>query len=272
VIADVISSAPRQVAPGVWWLPKCLASDFTGVVCHTHSAPYLIVGDDATLLFDTGPPAHWGAVERDLDAILGGRRLDWIVPSHPEVPHCANVERLLTKYPDAMLAGNVSDYHLYFPELASRFVEHPARSIIDLGGGHRFVFLEAPVKDMVSTQWGYDEAAQMMFVADAFSFTHHIPPEDTGDLPVHLDGECTLISSEIGKPPAMEQIVWINERALFWTRYADPEPFLKRVEELLREFPTKLVAPAHGAVIDDIDVVLPVIWEAYRLSYRGSAP
>lgn len=272
-MTEIVSSEPREIAPGVWWLPKCIVSDFTGTRCHTHTAPYLLLGTEETLLYDTGPPGHWPAVEHDLERLLGGRRLDWIVPSHPEVPHCGNVRRLLDRFPQARLAGDVRDYPLYFPEHADRLEPMPFGSVIELGGGRRFRFVPAPIKDLPSTQWGYEESGQILFVADAFSFTHHVPPEEAGglELPVHMDGECTLLSSEIEHPPTLDQIQWINERALFWTRYARAEPFLKATEELLIRHRTRLIAPAHGAVIDQIDIIMPLIWQAYRGSYVGAA-
>lgn len=269
--SDVVSSPPREISPGVWWMPKCLISGLTGSISHVHTAPFLIVGEQETLLYDTGPPGHWSVVVEDLVQLLAGRRLDWIVPSHPEVPHCGNVHRLLERFPESTVTGDVRDYHIYYPQHDRRFMERERYSVIDLGGP-RFRLLPAPIKDLPSTQWGYEETSQVMFVADAFSFTHRLPSEVDSDvdLPVHLEGECTLLSSELERPPKLDQIQWINERALFWTRYAKAEPFFEETEELLHRYPTQLIAPAHGAVIDDIDAVLPVIWEAYRGSYIGA--
>jgi flavorubredoxin len=255
---------PREIAAGIWWIPECLSAVRGGVLSHAHVAPYVVVGPERSLIFDTAPPSHWARLQKNLDLILGGRPLDYVVASHPEVPHCGNFARLLERYPDAVAVGDVRDYHLYFPHLADRLVTMPPGSTLELGGDRRFVLLDAPLHDLPGSQWGYETAEQVLFVADAFAVIHHLTPPDV-ELPIHAPDECTLMSSEIGKPPTMEQITWINERALFWMRYTAVDPHLKRVEEMLHMYPTRLIAPAHGAVIDDVDVALPVIWEAYRL-------
>jgi hypothetical protein len=265
------SSPPREVASGVWWMPECLVSAHTGQQAHVHVAPYLIVGENATLLYDTGPPAHWDTVLANIRSIIGDRPIDWIAPSHPEVPHCGNIERLFRTYPASKVIGDVRDYHMYYPDFPDRFVSRQPESVVDLGGGHEVVLMPAPIKDLPSSQWAYETSQRVMFVADAFSFSHHPELAEHDELPAHLPGECTMLSGELDKPPALDQIVWINERALFWTRFANVEPYLTATEELLRRYPARLLAPAHGAVIDDIAVVLPIVWEAYRIPGRAQA-
>lgn len=270
----VHSSQPREIAPGTWWLPKCFEMSISGVPYHNHVAPYLIVGSREALLFDTAMPAHWPLLTANLDQVLGARQLDWVVPSHPEVPHCGNLPRLLEKYPGARLAGDVRDYPMYFPQLVDRFVHREEGSVLDLGGGHRFTFLPAPIHDLPTTRWGHEESGGVLFVSDAFGFTHHISDADgaaaLSELPVHLSGECGLLGSELDRPPQHEQVAWLNERALFWTRYVEIDPIKAAVEELLTRYPTRLIAPAHGAVIDDLDEVLPIIWDGYRSAYVGA--
>jgi hypothetical protein len=259
----------REIASGVWWLANCVETTVPGYLCHNALTPYLIVGSSGVLLFDTGPPGHWPQLERQLDSILGARSIDWIVPSHPEVPHCGNVRRLLRKYPAAMVVGDVRDYHLFFPDIAERF--RTMKESLDLGGGKEFSFLPAvAIHDHIATQWGYERSSEVLFVADAFGVAHHIPPVDTGDLPVHLPGECTMFSSELEKPPELDQISWINERALYWMRYTRIDPIKDEIEALLEAYPTRMIAPAHGAVLDgDYGSILAIHWDAYRRAYRG---
>jgi glyoxylase-like metal-dependent hydrolase (beta-lactamase superfamily II) len=268
VVPDTHTSPPREVAPGIWWLPECLVSDHTGQQAHVHVAPFLVVGETETLLYDTGPPAHWDTVRANIRSIIGERPIDWIAPSHPEVPHCGNIEHLFETYPDSRVIGDIRDYHCYYPDCADRFEPRGPQAPLDLGGGYEITLLPAPIKDLPSSQWAYERRTQTMFVADAFSFTHHPELEGPDDMAAHRPGECTLLSSELDKPPELDQIVWINERALFWTRFADVERYLSATEALFQDHPSRLLAPAHGAVIDDIDTVLPIIWEAYRIPGR----
>jgi len=260
-----IASDPREIAPGVWWMTQCLMQNFADGVVHVHNAPYLIVGSKGTLLWDTAPPTSWATVEAHLDRLLGDRQLDYVVPSHPEVAHCGNVHRLMEKYPEAKLVGDIRDHPFYFPKYADRMEEYRAGSEIDLGGP-RFVFLDAIIKDLRTSQWGYEATQGVMFVGDGFAYSHQ-PPMDDDDRPTHRPGECTWLASELGEPPGAEQIVWITKAALYWTRFVKLDRYFERFQELRKQYPTKLIAPAHGAVIDDVDKLATTIWDALRLAY-----
>lgn len=256
----------REIAEGIWWLPQCLVTPVSGVVTHVHAAQYLIIGSERTLLWDTGFAPQWPDLTRCLDELLQGRPLDYIAPSHPEVIHCSNASRLLEKYPESRIVGDVRDYPFFWPEYADRLEEHPAGSELDLGG-HRFEFVDAVIKDLPSSQWGYESSQQVLFVADGFAYSHQPPADDDDDHPTHSPGECTMLSSELPGEPGPEQIVWITKAALYWTRFVKMDTFLSEFERLLAEHPTRLVAPAHGAVINDINKTLWTIWDALRLAY-----
>jgi flavorubredoxin len=258
----------REVAPGIFWLVQCLVSPTVGNH-HVHQSAYLILGSERALLYDTSAPGQWIAVSHELDRLLGERSLDIIVPSHPEVPHCGNVSRLLRKYPGAMVVGDVRDYHVYYPSLVDRFTAMEKEVYIDLGGGKEFVLLDAIIRDLPSTRWGYETSEGVLFVADAFAFSHH-PAISDDDGPAHLPGECSLLSSEMC-PPTHDQIAWVTKAGLFWIQYVKIDAYLKQVEALLQKYPASLVAPAHGSVIDNVDVVLPVVADSLRRAYYAGA-
>lgn len=258
-------SPPREVGTGVWWIPSCLGLPVLGKQVHVHNSPYLILGSERSLLWDSGDPTAWRGIDASIEKLLDGRPLDYLVPSHQEIPHSGNVSRLLAKYPELRLVGDVRDYHLLFPKYTDRLVPMPAGTRIELGGGHVFVLLDAIIKDLPATQWGYEESQQVLFSADAFAFSHH-PPLDDEDRPIHLPEECARFASEFGVEPGPDQIVWITRAALYWARFLRMDTYLPAFEDLLRRLPTKIVAPAHGSVIDDMSLI-PVIWKALNLAY-----
>jgi flavorubredoxin len=266
----------RQIADGVFWVGGCLMRDTQGKVVnsdssqiHVHSAAYLVRGRDRALMFDTGNPEHWASVEPAIDELLKGRTLDWIVPSHPELPHAANLERWLRKFPDSRVIGDVRDYHLYYPRFADRLDEaEPGRSF-DLGGGHEFVLVDALIKDLPNTVWGYEATQRVLFVADGFSYTHHPPAWVAGGAP-HQPGECWLTSNELPTAPSIEQAAYITRSALYWTRYVDFEPVFVDIDSLLATRPTSIIAPAHGNVIMEPKRLLPLVREAHVLAYAAA--
>jgi len=51
----------------------------------------------------------------------------------------------------------------------------------------------------------------------------------------------------------------INELALQWTRYTDASTTFDELDELLGLLQPRIIAPAHGAVIDQPEFMLPAI-------------
>lgn len=272
---DVAGHPAREIAPGVWWIPGCIPTGpvFDGREAHVHASQYLVVGSERALLVDAGLPALWGELSRALDEILGDRQLDWVIPTHPEVAHAGDLHRLLAKYPQLAVGGDVRDYHLYYPDLVERFHTLPAGTQLELGGGLRFTVLPALIKDLPNSVWGYESRSRVLFTADGISYTHHLPPDDADDddLVLHLPGECTLTSSELGAAPRPEQASFITRASLYWTRYVPMDRFFAAFAELRERHPVAILAPAHGNVVTNLDEVLPVIEEAHRIVYRQGA-
>jgi hypothetical protein len=260
---------PREIAPGIYWLGDCLEVEYRGEIIHGHASAYLLMGARETLLVDTGHPIHWQRVEHDLAQVLGSRGLDWIVPTHAELPHAGNLHRLARRYPGSRVLGDVRDYHLFFPQLAGRFREWPKDQPLDLGGGYQVVLVDAPLKDLVTTQWAYETSQQVLFVADGFGYMHARP--DLGsDQPTHRPGECSMLSTEWPEPPGIEHAAFLTRAALNWTRFVDDAEVFEAVASVLDRYPPRLVAPAHGNVIADFDAFFPIVREAHRLAYGGS--
>lgn len=260
---------PRQIADGIWWVGGCLESAAFDEPVHFHTSAYLILGAERTLLFDTGPPGGWADLDRDLDRILAGRPLDLVLPSHPEIPHAGCLDRLLGKYPGAVVVGDLRDYHLYYPDHVDRLRPMPHGSDIDLGGGYRLTLLDAIIEDLPNTTWAYEHRERVLFSVDALGYGHLPQSVEFPDEPLHRAGECALLSSELRRPPDLELATHLTQSSLYWSRYVEIAPYLERMERLFEQFPPRLVAPAHGSVVDDLAVVMPVIREAHRKAFIG---
>lgn len=264
---------PREISDGIWWVGACLESAAFDEPVHFHTSAYVIVGTEATLMFDTAPPGAWSKVRHDLDRVLGDRPLDYLVPSHPEIPHAGNLDRIVGRYPGVQIVGDLRDYHLYFPDHVDRMRPVPHGTEIDLGGGHAFVLLDAVIEDLPTTVWGYERSQQVLFPVDALGYGHlpQVSGEDSGDVgePLHRPGECALLTSELDHPPALELATHLTRSSLYWSRYVDIGPYFERFEALLVRYPARLLAPAHGSVVDDLDLIMPVMREAHRHAFSG---
>lgn len=274
------SGRPREIAPGIHLLGICHVYQndvrfpfVNGKPIHLHLSNYVIKGTEKTVLIDTGEPAGWQIVSEQLDQILGDRKLDYLFSTHPEFLHSANLARIMQKYPECMLVGDVRDYDMYFPGLTNRFAPMPLRSVLDLGGGYEFVILEASIKDLPSTTWGYEKKNKVLFSADAFQFAHvhaSIPGLDWTEF--HTEQECSMTTEELpgGVGQVKDNAAFIFRAALYWLRYIDPQPLFDRVEALFKEFPPRIICPAHGHVIMNPHDIVPII-EAEMESISGTS-
>src|SRR3954453_238752 len=121
-----IVNLPRELAPGVFWIGDCsMTAGIGDASTHTYNSPYVIAGEERSLIVDTGIPKDWRAIERQLDELLddGLPPVSYFFPTHPELIHAANLGRLLVKFPDATVYARLRDcYHLIYPDFAGRIV------------------------------------------------------------------------------------------------------------------------------------------------------
>jgi flavorubredoxin len=241
--SDVIESAllPRELLPGLTWLGACIPLPYENQLLHGYHSVYVLEGESAVLIVDTGHPKDWGVVERELDEVLSRSDVPvrYLFPTHSETPHCGNLGRLLGKYPDAEVVGDTRDYHLVFPDQIHRFHAVAAGDHIDLGG-RTFEFVEAVIRDLETTLWGYDQMGKALFTSDGFAYMHH-----------HRPAECGLVAEETPNLPFGDFSMIFNEYALYWTQFTDLGAYFDRIDCLMDSHPTELIAPAHGSPIAD---------------------
>jgi flavorubredoxin len=231
---------PRELAPGLTWISACTAMTHEGQGLHSYHSVYVLSGERASLIVDTGNPKDWVVIDRLLDEVLDSRPpVRYLVPTHTEVPHCGSLGRLMDKFPEAEVVGDVRDYHLFFPGCERRLRQARVGDVLDLTG-RSFEFVEAVIRDLPTTLWGYDAVQQVLFTADGFAYMHH-----------HQADECGLVAEEMPELPLGEFSAVFNQYALYWTRYTDIRPHLERLDALLRRRPARLIAPGHGSVITD---------------------
>ena len=232
-----IPKFPREIAPNTYWFSTCLPFTANGREVHNHNSCFLVVGRDCVVLVDTGLPFSWIELKAQLLNMLGERMIDYVFATHPESPHMGNLGPLLELFPQAKVVGDLRNYHLYYPELTNRFAHKREGDEIDLGD-RKLVMVPAAVHDLKNTLWGYDTLHQILFVSDGYPYTHE-----------HEAGQCALTSEELPHIPVPEDTGPVIEGALGWTRYVDAELVIADLVEVLRRYPPRIVAPAHGGVV-----------------------
>jgi hypothetical protein len=70
-------------------------------------------------------------------------------------------------------------------------------------------------------------------------------------------------------PPDLKLATHLTQSSLFWRRHVEIGLYLEQLERLMQEYPTKLIAPVHDSVIDDVDVIMPLMREAHCQAFVG---
>lgn len=241
---------PRQLTGRVHWLGDCSGrSELKGLDLHSYMSAYVVAGDDCSAMIDTGHPKDWAVVSRQLDELheQGVPAVRYLVPTHPEIPHSANLGRLLRRYPESVVVGEVRDYPLIFPEFADRLSAVETGAEIALGHA-TLRMVEGVLRDLEPTTWAYFVEGATLFPGDGFAYMHE-----------HNEGHCGKVAEEA---PALDVETFTSmfaEAALFWTRYTDMGPIIAYLDDFLSRHPCSVIAPGHGLPITDPERMMPRI-------------
>ena len=133
---------------------------------------YVVKGKDKTVIMDTIDARKTGEWLAKMEEALDGRTPDYLVVSHLEPDHAANIGLLAEKYPDMKIVGNATTFRMlpnYFTidGLEDRKVEVKEGDELDLGGKHlKFVF--APMVHWPEVMMTYVPEDKVLFSADGF--------------------------------------------------------------------------------------------------------
>ncbi|QEC46163.1 MBL fold metallo-hydrolase [Baekduia soli] len=251
-------SLPREIAPGLHWLGDCIHVTYAGTTLHSLDSLFVLQGSEAAVIVDAGLPNDLDVIERQLDEVerSGGPPVRYVWPTHQETPHAGGVARWLDRYPDAVLCGDVRDYHLIFPELAARLMPLEIGERISLGDSE--VVAVAPVfYDLPGTQWLFDTRRRALFSGDGFAYAHY-----------HLAEQCSLVAEEADDLDIPEMTGLFSEASLRWSKYRDMEPLTRELQALVADLGAEVVAPGHGLPILDPVTTFPRVIEGLLLAHK----
>ncbi len=131
---------------------------------------YLVL-DEKTVLLDTCDKAVGGIFLENIEFLLNGRGLDYIIINHMEPDHAATLADVLLRHPEATVVGNAKTHAMIrqFFELNLQGKIQTVKEGDTLNSGrHTFRFVMAPMVHWPEVMVTYDEADQILFSADAF--------------------------------------------------------------------------------------------------------
>ena len=129
---------------------------------------YVILDEKVTLMDTVDQRATKEWLE-NLDAVLEGRTIDYLVVSHMEPDHAANAKTLLDKFPNMKIVGNAKTFAMMsqFFDLTGRSVVVKEGDTLNLGA-HTLQFIMAPMVHWPEVMVTYEQSEKILFSADGF--------------------------------------------------------------------------------------------------------
>lgn len=130
-----------------------------------------VVMDEKTVLLDTVDHSVSRQFIENLEHVLGGRKLDYVIINHVEPDHLATLDLVVRLYPDVKIVGNAKTIQMIkqfftFNADENAFLVKEGDSIST--GKHTFTFVFAPMVHWPEVMVTYDSFTKTLFSADAF--------------------------------------------------------------------------------------------------------
>ena len=127
--------------------------------------------DEQTVLLDTVDRAINDLFFENLEHVLAGRTLDYVIVNHMEPDHCASLAELVLRYPEIKIVCNVKTLGII--RQFYRFDADSRALIVKEGdtlstGKHTLTFVMAPMVHWPEVMVTYDTTDKTLFSADAF--------------------------------------------------------------------------------------------------------
>lgn len=127
--------------------------------------------DEKTVLLDTVDASISGLFFENLEYVLNGRTLDYLIVNHMEPDHCAVIGDVVRRYPDVKLVCNAKTV-----PMLNQFFNFPVedRTVIVkemdtlCTRKHTFAFVMAPMVHWPEAMVSYDTVDKILFSADGF--------------------------------------------------------------------------------------------------------
>lgn len=131
---------------------------------------YVII-DEKIAVMDTADAHFKDEWMANLKAALDGRNPDYLVVSHMEPDHSANIAEFLKEYPDAKVVATRMAFTMmgqfFGDDYASRRIVAAEGSTLELGK-HTLTFYTAPMVHWPEVMVTYDSTDKVLFSADGF--------------------------------------------------------------------------------------------------------
>ncbi len=192
-----------------------------------------VVLDEKTILLDTVDRSVSGLFFENLEHVLDGRPLDYLVVNHMEPDHCATMQELVLRHPEVKIIGNAKT----IPMIRNFFefdIDSRAMVVKEFDtlstGRHTFTFVMAPMVHWPEAMVTYDVTSKTLFSADAF-------------------GTFGALNGNIFADEVNFETEWLPDARRYFTNIVGK--YGTQVQALLKKASTieiEMICPLHGPV------------------------
>ena len=145
-----------------------------------------VILDEKVAVMDTVDARATEPWLENLAAALDGRTPDYLVVSHMEPDHGANVARLAAQYPQMQLVGNAKTFQMMEQFFGASFVSPERRVVVKEGdklelGSHSLTFVFAPMVHWPEVMVSYESSEKILFSADGFGRFGAVQGDENAD-------------------------------------------------------------------------------------------
>lgn len=243
-----------------------------------------VLKDEKTVLFDTVDNAIGDQLFENLEAVLEGRTLDYVIVNHMEPDHASTLSEVVRRYPEVKIVCNAKTVTIikqFFDfDIDSRAVIVKENDTF-CTGKHTYTFVMAPMVHWPEVMVTYDMTDKILFSADAFgtfgAMNGNIFADEVNFERDWLDDARRYYTNIVGKfgtsvqtllkkaagldiqmicplhgPVWRENISWYVDKYLTWSSYAPEE---------------RAVMIAYGSIYGNTENAANIL--ACRLADRG---
>lgn len=189
--------------------------------------------DDKTVLFDTADESISRQYIENVVHALNGRPLDYMVVQHMEPDHCAMIDDMLRRYPEAKMVCSAKAVGMfaqfYGTDVAARALVVKEGDKLSTGE-HTLHFVMAPMVHWPEVMVTYDEKDKILFSADAF-------------------GTFGALAGNIFNDEITFDTVWMNDARRYYTNIVGK--YGVQVQALLKKAASldiEMICPLHGPI------------------------
>ncbi len=217
---------------------------------------YLLM-DEKTVLLDTVDKAVSEQFFENVEYVLAGRSLDYLVVNHMEPDHCALIGELVRRYPDVQIIGNAKTFQMmgqfFTINIENRKIEVKEGDTFACGS-HTLHFVMAPMVHWPEVMVTYDAKEKILFSADGFG--------SFGALPGNIFNDEMDFARE-----------WLDDARRYYTNIVGK--FWAQVQTLLKKaagLEIGMICPLHGPIWrSDLEYILDKYkkWSSYEPESQG---